>query len=72
MKNVKNIIAVVSKALNSTPTGVTYFAVNGYTNQKGEKSNRVINIGAKYSNAKKKEYTVIDHFAGPGFSSPPP
>jgi hypothetical protein len=59
MNNVNRIIAVVSRALNSTPNGVSFFAINGYINSVGEKANYTINIGAKYSNAKKKDIEYV-------------
>ena len=52
MENSKKVIAIVSKALNSTPNGVSFFSIKGYTNAQGEKSNRKINIGTSLKNAK--------------------
>lgn len=61
MSNTNQILKVVSKALKSTPTGVTFFGVNNYTNQQGEVSNFVINIGASYGNAKKKDIKYLEN-----------
>ena len=54
------IITKVTKALNSTPNGVTFFGIKNYTNSYGEVSNVVINIGASFDNAKKKDIVYLE------------
>ncbi len=43
----------------STPT---FISVLGYTNKKGEVANHVINIGAKYENAQKRDVTTLTRY----------
>ena len=46
--------------LKLTANGVTFVGIN-YTNQQGEKSNYLINIGASYENAKKKDLETLQN-----------
>jgi hypothetical protein len=50
---------LVKKALDNSKNGVSFFSIKGYTNDKGEVSNRVINIGVSYQNAKKKDIEFL-------------
>ena len=59
MENSMKVISIVSKALNSTPNGVSFFSIKGYTNAQGEQSNRVINIGNSLKNAKAKDVEYL-------------
>ncbi len=61
MSKTNQLVRVVTKALNESPTGVSFFGVNGYENQNGEVSNFVINIGASYQNAKKKDIVYLEN-----------
>lgn len=53
------VIALVQKALNNTPTGVSFCSIKNYTNQQGEVANHLFNIGASYENAKKKDIEFL-------------
>ena len=60
MSNTNQLVRVVTNALDNSPTGVSFFGVNGYENKQGEVSNFVINIGAKYNNAKLKDIAYLE------------
>jgi len=55
----KNLTTLVSNAINGAKNGVSFFSIKGYTNTQGEVTNRVINIGVKYENAKKKDVEFL-------------
>lgn len=59
MNTTSKIVKVVTKALKSSPTGVSFFGVNNYTNANGEVSNFVINIGTNYDKAKIKDIEYL-------------
>jgi hypothetical protein len=52
IKNIKQTIA-------KSPNGVSFISINGYTNQSGEISNNLLNIGASYANAKLKDIETL-------------
>ena len=52
-------IALVKKAISSSPTGVSFFSIKNYTNKNGEVSNQLINIGIKYDNMKAKDIEFL-------------
>jgi len=54
------VIANVKKAVEKSITGVSFVSVKNYTNQQGETSNNLINIGIKYENAKKKDVAFLN------------
>jgi hypothetical protein len=53
------VIASIQKALDKTPTGVSFCSVKNYTNEQGEVANHLFNIGASYENAKKKDIEFL-------------
>lgn len=46
------IIRMVKQAASKSPSGVTFFSVRYYTNDKNETSHYLINLGASYERAK--------------------
>lgn len=54
-----NVIALVSGAIKSSPTGVSFFSIRNYTNSYGEVANHLINVGIKYQNAVAKDIEYL-------------
>jgi len=55
------VINLVQNAIGNSITGVSFFKVNGYRNEYGEIANHLINIGASYENAKKKDIEWLEN-----------
>lgn len=55
IKIVKNL----QTTLQTSPTGVSFVGVTGYTNSKGEVSNVLLNVGASLANAKAKDIETL-------------
>lgn len=53
------VIALVKKAIASSPTGVSFFSIKNYTNQQGETSNVVINVGINYEKSKLQDIETL-------------
>jgi hypothetical protein len=49
----------LAKAIKKSPSGVTFVSITGYTNQNGEISNNLINVGASYEKAKAKDIETL-------------
>ncbi len=54
------VIANVQKAVLSTPNGVSFCSIKNYTNQEGEVSDYVFNVGVSYENAVKKDIQFLN------------
>lgn len=54
------VIANVQNALSKTPNGVSFCSVKNYTNQEGEVSDYVFNIGVSYEKAKEKDIEFLN------------
>lgn len=54
------VIALIKKALSNTPTGVSFCSIKNYTNQEGEVSDYVFNIGVSYEKAKEKDIQFLN------------
>ena len=52
-------IAAITKKLQNSPTGVSFFGVREYTNKAGEVSNYTINIGIDYEASKAKDIETL-------------
>ena len=59
LKAVK-VIKAVKEAIKKSPTGVTFFSINGYENANGEIADHRFNIGASYENAKQKDIKFLE------------
>jgi len=60
-QSVVNTIADIKAKISNSPTGVSFFAVNGYVNKQNEKSNYVINVGASYERAKQADIKYLQN-----------
>lgn len=54
------VINLVEKALEKTPTGVSFCSIKNYKNEKGEVSDYVFNIGVSYEKAKQKDIKFLN------------
>jgi len=57
----RKVINALNKAVKASPTGVSFVAINKYTNSSNEVSNNLINIGASYANAKKSDIEFLEN-----------
>jgi len=55
------VISLLNKAVKASPTGVSFVAINSYTNSSNEVSNNLINIGASYQNAKNSDIEFLEN-----------
>jgi hypothetical protein len=55
----ETIAETIKSALNKSLTNVTFCSVKNYTNEKGELSNYLINIGVNYATAKQKDIDFL-------------
>lgn len=55
-----NVISLVRKAIAGSPTGVSFFSIKNYTNQQGEVSNQLINVGIDYGKTKEKDIEFLE------------
>jgi hypothetical protein len=55
------VISLLNKAVNASPTGVSFVAINKYTNSSNEVSNNLINVGASYQNAKNSDIEFLEN-----------
>ena len=55
------VISLLNKAVKNSPTGVSFVAINKYTNSANEVSNNLINIGASYQNAKNSDIEFLEN-----------
>lgn len=56
-----NVINTIKKATEKSITGVSFVSIRNYTNRYGEISNNLVNVGAKYENAKKKDIEFLEN-----------
>ena len=55
------VIANLTSVLAKSPTGVSFVAINKYTNSSNEVSNNLINVGASYQNAKNSDIEFLEN-----------
>jgi hypothetical protein len=55
-----SVIKTLKAATDKSVTGVSFVSIR-YTNKSGEVSNNLINIGASYENAKRKDITYLEN-----------
>lgn len=55
----EKVISAIQKALSNTPTGVSFCSVKNYTNEVGEVSDYIFNIGVSYDRAKQKDIEFL-------------
>lgn len=53
------VITLIQKALTKSPTGVSFCSIKNYTNQEGEVSDYLFNIGVSYTKAKEKDLEFL-------------
>jgi hypothetical protein len=53
------VIALVRGAVSKSLTGVTFFSIKDYTNQQGEVSNQLINVGINYQKSKEEDIKFL-------------
>jgi hypothetical protein len=56
-----SVINNIKKAIEKSITGVSFVSIRNYTNQQGETSNSLINVGINYENAKKKDIEFLEN-----------
>jgi hypothetical protein len=54
-----DVIIACKKAVEKSPTKVSFVSIKGYTNKFGEEANHLINIGASYEKAKQKDIEFL-------------
>lgn len=59
---VRQVIETLKQATNKSVTGVSFVSIRNYTNKSGETSNNLINIGASYDRAKKRDIEFLENF----------
>jgi hypothetical protein len=57
----KRVINNLKGTIAKSPTGVGFVSIRGYENRYGEVSNNLINVGASYENAKKKDIEYLEN-----------
>lgn len=55
------VIALVKNAIQSSPTGVSFFSLKNYTNKFGEVTDNLINIGINYETSKKQDIEFLEN-----------
>ena len=55
------VIILINKAIKASPTGVSFVAINNYTNSSNEISNNLVNIGASYEKAKQADIEFLEN-----------
>jgi hypothetical protein len=60
LSNHLNVIANLETALSNSRNGITFVAINGYTNASGEVSNNLINVGVSYDRMKQKDINFLE------------
>lgn len=53
------VINTIKKATEKSVTGVSFVSIRNYANKSGEVSNNLLNVGASYENAKKKDIEFL-------------
>jgi hypothetical protein len=53
------VVNTLESAISKTKNGITFIAVNDYTNSANEVSNNLINVGIKYENQKLKDIEYL-------------
>ena len=53
------LIVALKKAIEKSPTKVSFVSIKGYKNKNGEVANHLINIGASYLKAKEKDIQFL-------------
>ena len=66
------VIETIKNAVTNSLTGVSFVSIRNYTNQNGETSNNLINVGISYENAKEKDIETLQKldFKKHDFKSP--
>lgn len=55
------VIKALKGATDKSVTGVSFVSIRNYTNKSGETSNNLINVGASYENAKRKDIEFLEN-----------
>ena len=55
------VIATIKGATDKSITGVTFVSIRNYTNSHNEVSNNLVNVGASYENAKRKDIETLEN-----------
>jgi len=55
------VIGMLKNATTKSITGVTFVSIRNYTNSHNEVSNNLINVGASYENAKRKDIELLEN-----------
>lgn len=55
------VIKTLKAATDKSITGVSFVSIRNYTNTSGETSNNLINVGASYANAKRKDIETLEN-----------
>lgn len=58
---VRKVIETLKQATDKSVTGVSFVSIRNYTNKSGETSNNLINIGASYDRAKKRDIEFLEN-----------
>lgn len=53
------VIGLVKRAINNSPTGVSFFSIKNYTNSSDEVSNNLLNVGINFETAKQKDIAFL-------------
>ena len=64
-----DLIIALKKAVQNSPTKVSYVSIKGYKNKFGEISNNLINIGISYQKAKAKDIEFLTNLDINSFDS---
>ena len=55
----ENAIRILKQAVNKSITGVSFVSIKNYTNQQGETSNYLFNLGINYDKAKQDDIKLL-------------
>jgi hypothetical protein len=58
-KSAIDLIIALKKAVNNSPTKVSFISIKGYKNKFGEEANHLINVGISYQKAKQKDIEFL-------------